>query len=249
MPTVVALLVAALLVAVSELVRFGVARLLRLPTSRIARVFLDVQGGPRWARPLPMLAGSLASYAVVASVAVVFFAVEGVATDYDEVRVVEVPSGYPATGKLRKGDRIIAVDGEPLKGSLNLAIDRRNGAPVRLTIVRESTTQDITLQPIPHDGHWVVGVRPAVAPARSYEPGLAVARGLAFPITQALDLIPASEFEAELGGPVQVTEVYDKYTGPPGPLVLALVMFYGVYLLLLIVATDLVRGVRAVARR
>ncbi|HEY5922864.1 MAG TPA: M50 family metallopeptidase [Kofleriaceae bacterium] len=249
MQMLVAVLVCIVLVAVAELVRFGVAKLLRLPVTRAARVFLDPHGGPRWARAVAIFAGTVTTYVGVVVLAFAYYAVDGIPTKYLEVTVEEAAPGFPAVGKLRKGDRIIAVDGQPIEQSLNLSIDQRKGAPVRLTFHRGNTTQDVTLQPIGHDGHWIVGVRPRTDFARSYDGAVALKTALAYPIAQTQALVPADEPAADPGGPKRIFDIYGEHQPSPGAIALRESMLFGVYVLLLVVLIDLVRAVRAITRR
>ena len=250
MPVLVAVLVCVALVAIAELVRVGAAKLMRVPATRIARVFLEPTGGARWARAVAIFAGTVAMYLGVVLVAFAYYTTNGIPTKYLEVTVEEVAGGYPAVGKLMKGDRIIAVDGKPIEKSLNLAIDERNGAPVRLTFERGNTTQDVTVQPLGHDGHWIIGVRPRIGYARDYSGTLALERAFGYPIAQTKDLLPADEPQpADVGGPKRIFDIYSDHQPSAGALALRESMLFGVYVLLLVIAIDLVRAVRAITRR
>jgi Lon-like protease len=67
----------------------------------------------------------------------------------------------PATGVLKKGDIITAVDGKALTCRANastLIRARKPGAPVRLTIDRHGTTRQVRLKTADINGNAVVGV-------------------------------------------------------------------------------------------
>jgi PDZ domain-containing protein len=75
--------------------------------------------------------------------------------------VVAVEPGMPATGVLRKGDVITAVDGKPVTcrsdaGTLIRA--RAAGAPVRLTVDRKGASRQVRLRTTDSAGSAVVGV-------------------------------------------------------------------------------------------
>jgi hypothetical protein len=239
MPIVVASVACVVLVLISELARVAVTRL--LPINRGARV-------------VAALVGIVAAYLVVAALAFAFYRSEGVPTSNLEVVVDEVVQGLPAFGRIERNDRIIAIDGVPLTKSLSSLIDERNGAPVRLTVVRGGRTADITLQPIGHDGHWIVGFRPLFDYARSYDMTIAARRAIEYPIEQTKQLIPASvsNERADPGGPTHMLAgEYVAQPRKPRPEIQALgeSLRFMTYVLLLIVLVDLVRVVRAVTAR
>jgi len=250
MPTLVAVLACIALVAVGELVRFGVARGLRLPTARFAKLFLVVRGGSRSNRVLATFAGSIATYLGVVAMAFALYTCAGFPTRELECTVESVVDGYPAAGKLERGDRIVAIDGKPMFASPSLLIDQQSGAAVRLTVVRHGDTRDVTIQPIGHDGHWILGFRPSLARVRTYDVVRALETALDYPIEQAGQLMPAlrGKEEPEPGGPKRI---YDEYRlTPPGAgfIALARALQFGVYILLLGLAIDIGRVLRAVTR-
>jgi hypothetical protein len=208
MTVLVPVLVCLAVIACSELARSGAARALRVPVVRVAKLFVVPRGGRRWARVVALFAGSAVLYVGGVAFAFAVLATEGVPTPYLECRVTEVPGGFPASGKLMVGDVITAIDGAPIDRSPSTLIDQRGGAPVRLTVRRGNTTQDVTLRPIGHDGHWMLGFRPHVYPARSKDPALVLGQAVQLPFAHIA----------------------------------------GVYLLLIMLALDLARAVRAVTR-
>jgi PDZ domain-containing protein len=79
-------------------------------------------------------------------------------------RIVAVEKGMPATGVLRPGDVITAVDGRPVTCRANAADlirARRPGAPVQLTIARGRGTRHVRLRTANVSGTAVVGVNVA----------------------------------------------------------------------------------------
>ncbi len=75
--------------------------------------------------------------------------------------VVAVEKGMPATGVLRRGDIITAVDGRPVTCRADAGVlirARRAGAPVQLTISRNGVTRHFRLKTADVSGSAVVGV-------------------------------------------------------------------------------------------
>jgi hypothetical protein len=252
MPDLIAVVLCLAVVATAELARFGVARGFRLATTRVAKLFVAPHGGPRPARALAIFAGTVATYLGAALLAFVFYTCAGIPTRYLECTIVEVPAGYPSAGKLEPGDRMVAIDGEPIDRSPSSIIDAKGGAPVRFTIVRRGETRDVTIRPIGHDGHWMIGFRPRLERARSYDLAFALRRSFASPLERAVGAIAllAPKEEADPGGPKRIIEEFSY--GAPLSVVeqgLALAMLMSGYLLLLTAALDLARIIRAVTRR
>jgi membrane-associated protease RseP (regulator of RpoE activity) len=232
-PTIVAVVACVVLIAISELARIAVTRAV---------------GHSRGGRVAAPLIGMVAAYVAVAALAFVFYRAYGVPTQFLEVHVKTVENGYPATGKLEKGDRIVAIDGVPLTKSLSLMVDERGGKPVTLTLVRRGAQLDITLTPIGHDGHWMLGFRPAIARATNRDTGLALERAVVFPIEQTKQLIPDRRETVEAAGPVRIVEEYAA-SEPAGLAELRRALVFSTYVLLLLVALDLVRVVLALRAR
>jgi Lon-like protease len=84
--------------------------------------------------------------------------------------------GTPAYGVLRPGDDITAVDGTPIgcdNNVVTLIRNRKPGADVSLTIVRDGSTKTLTLATKDEDGVPVVGVRLA-SPAYKFPFGVKI---------------------------------------------------------------------------
>lgn len=239
MPIVVAAVACLVLVLISELARIAVTRML---------------ADSRGARIVAALVGLVTAYAVVVALALAFYRSEGLRTSNLVVVVDEVVEGLPAYGKLERNDRVVAIDGAALTKSLSSLIDERNGAPVRLTVVRGGGTRDITLKPIGHDGHWIVGFRPLFDYARSYELDVVARHAAMYPIEQTKQMIPQllpSE-HAEPAGPTRILAgEYVAVPPKPRPAIQALgeSLRFMTYVLLLLALVTVVRIVRAVTAR
>jgi Lon-like protease len=88
----------------------------------------------------------------------------------EQVQITSVTPGSPADGKLKPGDQLTAVDGQPVKSSqaaVDAVRDRKPGDPVKLTVERNanSRTFTITTEPSPDDSSVpIVGVALGVVP-------------------------------------------------------------------------------------
>jgi hypothetical protein len=236
MPTIVAVIGCIVLVAISEL-------------SRIA--MLRSGGDQRGRRIAAPVVGMLAAYLTMVALAFAFYRADGVLTAYYEVTVAEVKDGYPAMGKLENGDRIIMIDGSRLTKSLSSLVDERNGAPVRLTLVRGGQQRDVTIAPIGHDGHWIMGFRPGLDSGRTRDFGVVMDHALVYPFVQIDDITPHlfGSDEADPGGPKRIYEDLSSHKRSAAVLALMRLLRLAGYVLLLIAVVDLVRLVRAVTAR
>ncbi len=215
--------------------------------ARIAKLLIDPRSGRRGARVVAILAGTVAMYAGIVGLAFAFYRYTGVRTETKQYVVTEAVAGFPAAGKFTKGERVVAVNGAPLDRSLSTIVDKLGGAPVRLTVRRGDTTRDVTLHPVGHDGHWMLGLRLA-EDSRSYDASLAVQRAFAFPIEQTKQLIPRLDDRPEAAGPVRMLDELPKVV-PFGERALRQSLLLATCLLLLVIASDVVRVVRAVRAR
>ena len=122
------------------------------------------------------------------------------------VEVSTVVTDGPAEGKLQAGDRILAVDGEPVSTpdeAVKAITDREPGDTVQLGIRRDGSTRTVEITTI-------------ADPADEQTPriGIGVAVGYDFPVDVVYNVSP------RIGGPSAGTmfalAIYDKLT--PGPL-------------------------------
>lgn len=245
MSTFVAVLACVVLVAACELVRYGVARVLGVPVTRTAKCFVEPLGGRRWARVVAIAAGTAALYLGIVALAFGIHRHVGVPTANTEYVVEAAVAGLPAAGKLERGDRIVAANGAPLTRSLSSIANELGGAPVRLTYRRGATTREVTLRPVGHDGNWMLGLRLARDTGRSHDPVLALERAVVAPIEQVTP--EASRSRTEPGGPTGVA-IYEPPPPSFGVRALEHVLRLASYVLLLVIALDLVRAVRALRR-
>jgi hypothetical protein len=198
-----------------SLARYAFARLARLPLERTRlRVPVRLAGSSRTGGRLAVLAASSAvAYLAVAGLAFAFGTFRGVPTGESVVTVRAVLDGFDAAGKLQPGDRIVAVDGEPLvpgrAPSLTERVVAKQGAPVTLMIRRAGASLDVTIQPKQAEADdpkqaeagdpkqaeagripaWVLGVRQRVEPEVAAGAAAAAAYALRFPVAEARSVI------------------------------------------------------------
>ncbi len=137
-------------------------------------------GRLRAARAAGAIAGWYFGIVLVAAAA----AVVGGTTTVDEtsMRVTVSPSGPGARAGLRNGDRVIAVEGEPVTDwdRLRSVVGRRAGEPTHVTIERSGTRVEIEAVPQSFEG---VG-KLMIGPYRETRPtgiGEAIGKGLSLP--------------------------------------------------------------------
>jgi len=108
---------------------------------------------PAWQRFLTILAGPATNYLSAIVLAFLLYTCHGVRGDTLYVGVDDVMPGYDAMGKLEPGDRITHVDKELLyatdanERSLTGRVSAKKGAPVVLTVTRDGTSLDVTINP------------------------------------------------------------------------------------------------------
>ncbi|HEY0193289.1 MAG TPA: M50 family metallopeptidase [Kofleriaceae bacterium] len=131
---------------------------------------------PVWQRFITIFAGPATNYLSAIVLAFALYSCHGldVAKWYG---VGSVLKEYDAYGKLQPGDRLVAIDGQPLLiGSGPTLIDRvtaAKGAPLRMTVLRKGQTFDVSIRPHLDNSHAAVAQ-------------LAVANPALQPMTQAL---------------------------------------------------------------
>ena len=104
---------------------------------------------PVWQRFVTIFAGPATNYLSAIVLAFLLFSFHGV--DVPWFGVDQLVPGYDAAGKLEHKDRIVAVDGRPLSWGTGHELSERvvasNGAPLRLTLLRNGQTIEVTVQP------------------------------------------------------------------------------------------------------
>jgi membrane-associated protease RseP (regulator of RpoE activity) len=242
-----AVALAVLLFAASELARYAAGRALGVAQPRRLPVRL---AGTRWRRTVALLAGSLALYLAIVGAAFAIYRSDGIAAG-EPVLVVELTkAGFDADGKLAVGDRILAIDGTPLAHrSLQAEVNARHGATVTLTIQRGATLRDIAIQPKLADARWLLGIVPSLERERVYDSLASAALALDYPrevVHRFVDELSPHD-AAEPGGPVRII---DEYQPPANWTVFVWrVLAYTSVLLALSLILDLVRGIAAMRRR
>jgi len=78
----------------------------------------------------------------------------------------------PAAGKLKAGDRIVAVDGQPVTtyDAAKSRINANPGTPITLTVVRDHRTIDVTLTPLATQQNGKTVGRIGIAPTARQQP-------------------------------------------------------------------------------
>jgi len=257
----VALAAVAVIVA-HALGRRAAARLGRLPIERIwLRLFVRLPGpGRAGARLGAVTAGAAAAYLAAAGLAFAHVSCRGVSTGDAAIVVGEVLEGFDAAGKLQRGDRLVAVDGEPVFVGRGLSLTQRvaakQGAPVTLTVRRAGAPLAVTIQPRRMEtptgapGPWILGLRQASEPVLATV-ATAEAAGIALrvPLRWLRDIL--SELVASLfagsdapdpGGPVRIVEEFRRAFEPAGDVAWRRAQLAATYALLLLAILDLVRA-------
>jgi C-terminal processing protease CtpA/Prc len=152
-------------VLVRELARWLVLR----GPFRIRAMFDHVTPGSLGRRFATIAAGLVAMYLAIVGLGLGYAATYGVTTSHGYYSVAEVLEDGASVGKLRAGDRIEAIDGEPIEvgtgRSLVERINDKGGAPVDVHIRRDREAHVIRIEPRQgsvRDGSpkWLIGIRP-----------------------------------------------------------------------------------------
>ncbi len=217
---------------------------------------------PAWQRFLTILAGPATNYVSAIFLAFGLYTCHGMHSD-TSYYVGSVMDGYESKGKIEPGDRIVAVDGvamlSPASRELSKVINKKQGAPVQIT-VRRPGTGDIfgrtlggkdytfTLKPtIAKDSHgqdildpdqkkqFRIGVVPS-PDLVNVGVGTAARSALVYPIiqTQAIlgglrDIFSGKQ-DADPGGPVRIVSEFKAAFNRGLPDGIELLMMLSVYL-------------------
>jgi regulator of sigma E protease len=134
------------------------------------------------------------------------------------------PKTPAAEAGLKKGDRIIAIDGESIEKweELSEKIKRSGGKPVTLRIERDNAQTEIRVQPIQREGKsvfgekkdvWIIGIASEVEMKKS-TPWTALAQGVyktgeysVLTLVGLFKMITGSVSPKNIGGPLMIAQV------------------------------------------
>jgi regulator of sigma E protease len=140
-------------------------------------------------------------------------------------QVSGVEKGSPAErAGLAKGDRIVAIDGKPVKewDELSQTIKASGGKPLNLQISRGGETVSLTVQPIQKEGRtvfgerkddWIIGIGSQVSIEKG-NPGLAVVRAFyqtydysKLTLLALFKMISGDVSPRNIGGPILIAQM------------------------------------------
>jgi membrane-associated protease RseP (regulator of RpoE activity) len=236
--------------------RYAFARLAKLSLERVwLRVFVRLPGpGRAGARLCAVAAGTAAAYLAVAALAFAHASCLGVPTGESTIVVGEVLDGFDAAGKLQRGDRIVAVDGEAVFAgrlpSLSQRVTAASGAPVTLTIRRAGAPLEVTIRPrqaeIGARGPWLLGVRQSTErDVATVAASAAAAAAIRAPLLWLRDILfehatfVSGSDAPDPGGPVRIVEEFRRAFEPAGDVAWRRVLLAAAYALLLLALLDL----------
>jgi regulator of sigma E protease len=162
-----------------------------------------------WRRLVAIVAGPAANIALTLVVFAVLFTQVG---GEPSRAIASVASDSPAEeAGLRAGDRVVAVDGDPVDGvTLGEKIVDSGGAPLRMTVVRDGQELTIVVTPAVIDGGYRIGivregtgVPPLEAVGRSVEVTGIVSKEIIF----SLGRLFTGEGRDEVSSPIGITRV------------------------------------------
>jgi regulator of sigma E protease len=121
---------------------------------------------PAWQRFVTIFAGPATNYLTAVVLAFGLYSVVGVKSYERWYKVVGTIEGGAAVGKLEKSDRILSIDGIPVRvlnadgktvvltDAVNQAAANHPGQPIRVTISRAGKTHDIDIVPTGGTNTW-----------------------------------------------------------------------------------------------
>jgi regulator of sigma E protease len=215
---------------------------------------------PAWQRFLTIFAGPATNYISAIILAFVLYSCHGTDSSWRWFSIAQVNEGFDAVGKLEVGDRILAVDDVPLlaQGSyrmpdgtvikadaLSARVNAKDGAPVKLTVLRSGQKLDVTVQPklafrdLPHSTKpmYLMGIVP-IREADVLDMGIveSTVAAVEYPVIQTkvilgflYDIIKGKE-EADPGGPKRIYDEFAKAWKVGAVSGLKLLMILSVYL-------------------
>jgi regulator of sigma E protease len=162
-----------------------------------------------WRRLVAIVAGPAANIALTLIVFAVLFTQVG---GDPSATIASIASDSPAEAAgIRAGDRVIAVDGDPVDGvTLGDKIVDSGGAPLRMTVVRDGRERTIVVTPTVIEGGYRIGiiregtgVPPLEAAGRSVEVTGIVSKEILF----SLGRLFTGEGRDEVSSPIGITRV------------------------------------------
>ena len=171
---------------------------------------------PAWRRFLVILTGPAMNYAGAILLAWAMIATTGIREPDPSPVAGEVLAGSAAErAGLREGDRILAVDGQPLGSWSDLvaAVQARPGRPMRLEVRRDGEPGPLALTAVPQVvmGRGRLGLGPSMRVVRA-SPAAALGRAVALTNARAADIlgglgqVVSRKQSAELRGPVGIAQ-------------------------------------------
>jgi regulator of sigma E protease len=210
-----------------------------------------------------ILAGPATNWISAIFLALILYAGFGVKSQERWFGVGAITKDAAAAALLQPGDRVIAVDGEPIylttpggidrPDSLRKKVSAKQGAPVTVTVKRAGALRDVTISPKlgtdkdgaalkDHDGKpiYLLGFQIQAQFDRVHVgPISVIQRAFQYPVDQSVSILTGlyqvitGEAKAELGGPVRIVEEFSAAFDSSFVEGLELLMLLSVYLALI----------------
>jgi len=176
---------------------------------------------PRWRGVVRELSGPLACALLVIPFALLAHSIFGVATPIDGVVLTNVTPWLPAgQAGLAVGDRLVSMDGEPLRSleQIRARIIASNGQPLTFDIERGGTHQSLTVQPVQQAEHWMIGIAAPQQYRVDHQPGAVISESFEIPFrtlsaaVTSLRGVSADSRPVTLAGPLGVVPASEEGT-------------------------------------
>lgn len=215
---------------------------------------------PAWQRFLTIFAGPATNYVSAIVLAFALYSCHGFESSWRWHEVAGLKEGFDAYGKLKVGDRIIAVDDVPIlargewvsptgehykEDSLRGRVAAKRGAPIKVTVLRDGQKVDVTITPtlsfteLPYEPKetLLLGIMPRSV-SDPVDVGLfTAAKGaLEYPVLQTKVIVGGlydiirGKEEADPGGPKRIFDEFSKAWQLGGVTGIQLLMMLSVYL-------------------
>jgi regulator of sigma E protease len=164
---------------------------------------------PTWKRLVAIAAGPAAN--IVLTLAVLTLLFTRVGGDPSQT-IASVTAGSPAErAGLRAGDRVVAVDGQPVSGrELGERILSSGGRPLELTVLREGRELTVTVTPARTEGGYRIGI---VREALGLPPPAAAGRAVEVTgivskeIVLSLGRLAGGQGREDVASPIGITQI------------------------------------------